>query len=47
MSDEIIPVPGDWKKRAHVGALDYASRYAELVKDPDGFWRKEAGGWTG
>ena len=43
MSDEIIPVPGDWKKRGYVGAPDYAARYAQSLKDPDGFWRKEAG----
>ena len=42
MSDEIIPVPGDWKKRAFVGASDYAGRYAQSVEDPDGFWEKEA-----
>ncbi|MES2294697.1 MAG: acetate--CoA ligase [Pseudomonadota bacterium] len=42
MSDEIIPVPGDWKKRAFVGASDYAGRYAQSVEDPDGFWKKEA-----
>ena len=43
MSDEIVPVPGDWKKRAFVGALEYGARYAESVKDPDVFWGKEAG----
>ena len=42
MSDEIIPVPGDWKKRAFVTAPEYGTRYGESVKDPDGFWRKEA-----
>ncbi|HEY4075874.1 MAG TPA: acetate--CoA ligase [Rhizomicrobium sp.] len=42
MSDEIIPVLEDWKKRTYVGAADYAARYAESVKDPDGFWAKEA-----
>ena len=42
MSDEIIPVPEDWKKRAFVGPADYAALYAESVKDPDGFWRKQA-----
>ena len=42
MSDEIIPVLGDWKKRAYVTGADYAVRYAESVKDPDGFWRQEA-----
>ena len=43
MTDQIVPVPGDWKKRGYVGAPDYAARYAESLKDPDGFWRKEAG----
>ena len=43
MSDEIIPVLEDWKKRAFVGSADYAARYAESVQDPDGFWAKEAG----
>ena len=43
MDDHIVPVPGDWKKRAHVGAAEYGARYAESVKDPDGFWGKEAG----
>ena len=42
MSDEIVPVPGDWKKRGFVSASDYAARYGESVKDPDGFWGKEA-----
>ncbi len=42
MSDEIIPVSGDWKKRAFVTGSDYALRYAESIEDPDGFWKKEA-----
>ncbi len=42
MSDEIIPVSGDWKKRAFVTAPDYGARYGESVRDPDGFWGKEA-----
>ena len=42
MTDQIVPVPGDWKKRAFVGASDYAGRYAQSVEDPDGFWKKEA-----
>jgi len=42
MTDQIVPVPGDWKKRAFVGASDYALRYGESVQDPDGFWGKEA-----
>ena len=42
MTDQIVPVPGDWKKRGFVSASDYAARYGESVKDPDGFWGKEA-----
>jgi len=42
MSDEVIPVSGDWKKRGYVSASDYGTRYAQSVEDPDGFWGKEA-----
>ena len=42
MNDLIVSVPGDWKKRAFVTAPEYGTRYGESVKDPDGFWRKEA-----
>jgi acetyl-CoA synthetase len=42
MSDQIVPVPPAWKDRAFVGPADYATLYAESVKDPDGFWRKQA-----
>ena len=41
-SDQLFPVPADWKARARINAADYASRYAEALKDPDGYWRKEA-----
>jgi acetyl-CoA synthetase len=43
MTDQIVSIPKDWKKRGYVSASDYAARYADSVKDPDGFWRKEAG----
>ena len=43
MSDAVIPVPEAWKKRAFMTAAQYAQAYAESVRDPDGFWRKEAG----
>jgi acetyl-CoA synthetase len=43
MTDQIVPVSGDWKKRGYVSASEYATRYAESVQDPDGFWKKEAG----
>ncbi len=42
MTDQIMPVSGDWKKRGYVSALDYGARYAQSVADPDGFWSKEA-----
>ena len=42
MSDPVIPVPEEWKKRAFVNARDYAAFYAESIKDPDGFWKKQA-----
>ena len=41
-SDQIVPVPPAWKDRAFVGPTDYTALYAESVKDPDGFWRKQA-----
>ncbi|MBN9546936.1 MAG: AMP-binding protein, partial [Alphaproteobacteria bacterium] len=42
MTDQIMPVSGDWKKRGYVSALDYGARYAQSVADPDGFWSKAA-----
>ena len=41
-SDQLFAVPADWKARARINAADYAARYAEALKDPDGYWRKEA-----
>jgi acetyl-CoA synthetase len=42
MSDSLYPVPEEWKKRAHMTAAQYEAAYAESVRDPDGYWRKEA-----
>src|SRR5580700_8342707 len=42
MSDQIVPVPPAWKGHSFLGAPDYAALYAESIKDPDGFWRKQA-----
>ena len=42
MSDAVIPVPEEWKKRAFMTAAQYADAYAASLRDPDGFWRKEA-----
>ena len=42
MSEAIVPVPEEWKKRAYINARDYAALYAESIKDPDAFWKKQA-----
>jgi acetyl-CoA synthetase len=42
MSESVFPVPEEWKKRAHMTAAQYDAAYAESVRDPDGYWRKEA-----
>ena len=42
MSESLIPVPEEWKKRAFMTAAQYEAAYAESVRDPDGFWGKEA-----
>ena len=41
MSDTLIPVPAEWKKRAFVDAAKYQSMYEASVNDPEGFWREE------
>jgi acetyl-CoA synthetase len=42
MSESLIPVPEVWKKRAFMNAAQYDAAYAESVRDPDGYWGKEA-----
>ncbi len=42
MSESLIPVPEEWKKRAFMTAAQYEAAYAESVRDPDGFWGQEA-----
>src|SRR5665213_2698427 len=42
MSDPVVPVPEEWKKRAYVNARDYAALYADSIKDPDTFWKRQA-----
>lgn len=42
MSESLIPVPEEWKKRSFMNEAQYLAAYADSVKDPDGFWRKEA-----
>ncbi|MBU2051300.1 MAG: AMP-binding protein, partial [Gammaproteobacteria bacterium] len=41
MSDEIFPVPTEWKTRALIDAAKYQSMYEKSLKDPEGFWREE------
>ncbi len=42
MSDSLFPVPKDWKKRAFMTHAQYEVAYAESVKDPEGYWGKQA-----
>ncbi|PKP76771.1 MAG: acetate--CoA ligase [Alphaproteobacteria bacterium HGW-Alphaproteobacteria-3] len=41
MSDEIFPVPAEWKTRAIADAETYRDMYEASVNDPDSFWRRE------
>jgi acetyl-CoA synthetase len=42
MSETLIPVPQDWRKRAFIDNAKYQEMYARSISDPDGFWREEA-----
>jgi len=42
MSDTLLPVPDEWKRRAFIDRKHYEDMYARSVKDPDGFWREQA-----
>jgi acetyl-CoA synthetase len=42
MSDRLFPVPEEWKRRALMTADQYQAAYAESIRDPDGYWGKEA-----
>jgi acetyl-CoA synthetase len=42
MSDRIFPVPGEWKKGAHIDAETYEGWYLDSVADNEGFWSEEA-----
>ena len=42
MKQSLYPVLDAWATRAHIDAAGYATRYAEALADPDGFWRREA-----
>jgi acetyl-CoA synthetase len=43
MNNHIHEVPDEWKRRAYVDDAKYQAMYAASVKDPDGFWREQAG----
>ena len=42
MSDTLIPVPDEWRKRAFIDRAKYEEMYARSIKDPDGFWGEVA-----
>ncbi|MGH6888786.1 MAG: acetate--CoA ligase [Rhizomicrobium sp.] len=42
MSDEVFPVPEQWKARARVSRAQYEEMYARALADPQGFWREQA-----
>jgi acetyl-CoA synthetase len=46
MSDTLIPVPAEWKKRAFMDATTYRDAYSRALSDPDGYWGEQAGRLT-
>ena len=46
MSETMIPVPAEWKKRAFMDADAYRAAWQRALDDPDGYWRQEAGRLT-
>jgi acetyl-CoA synthetase len=42
MSDQLFPVPAEWKDRTFMTRAQYEAAYAESVQAPDDYWRKEA-----
>jgi acetyl-CoA synthetase len=42
MSETVIPVPAEWKRRAYIDAAKYEDMYRISVTDPEGFWASEA-----
>ena len=42
MSESVIPVAEEWKKRAFMTQAQYGAAYAESLRDPDGYWGKQA-----
>ena len=42
MSETVIAVPEEWKRRAHIDAAKFEEMYADSIADPEGFWGREA-----
>jgi acetyl-CoA synthetase len=41
MSDELIPVPQDWAKRAWADEAKYSEMYKASIDDPEAFWGEQ------
>jgi acetyl-CoA synthetase len=42
MSDHLIPVSEEWRRRAYIDPVKYDAMYARSLRDSEGFWREEA-----
>ncbi|HKQ94223.1 MAG TPA: acetate--CoA ligase [Aestuariivirgaceae bacterium] len=42
MEEKVYPVPAQWRKRAWVDDAAYRKMYAESIRNPESFWRKQA-----
>jgi acetyl-CoA synthetase len=42
MSEVVIPVPGEWKRRAYIDESKYEEMYRASIADPEAFWAAEA-----
>src|SRR5262245_35228800 len=42
MSEIVIEVPAEWKRRAYIDAAKYEDMYRNSIADPEGFWGNEA-----
>jgi acetyl-CoA synthetase len=40
---DLIPVPPEWAKRAHVDAAAYDAAWDQVKRDPEGYWKTLAG----
>src|SRR5436190_16270514 len=41
MSDTLIPVPSEWKRRAYIDSEKYEGWYLDSIARPDAFWGEE------